>query len=49
MEERTLVGVVEANLLHGLTDDIVEVGLSGGRDLSEDVDHTSGDGGLCSL
>lgn len=45
--ERTLVGVIEANALDDLTDNIVVVGLGGGGDLTEDHDHTSGDGSLC--
>lgn len=44
--KRTLVGVVEADALDDVTDNIVVVGLSSGGDLSEDVDHTGGNGGL---
>lgn len=39
--------MVEADALNDVTDNIVEGGLSGGGDLTEDVDHTGGDGGLC--
>lgn len=46
---RTLVGVVEANALHNLTNNVVVVGLGSGGDLTEDVDHTSGDGSLCEV
>lgn len=41
--------MVEADALNDVTDNIVEGGLSGGGDLTEDVDHTGGDGGLCGI
>ena len=39
--------MIEANALDDLTDDVVVVGLGSRGNLTEDHDHTSGDGSLC--
>lgn len=47
LNKRTLVGVIEADALHNFTHNIVVVGLGARGDLTEDLDHTSGDSGFC--